>query len=80
MLAMREVLDLAAQTDNPMARVTLLAKASDLAASVAPYVHPRLASIAHSGPDGGPMQHEHGLSPKAQELVEAIKRGLEQSS
>jgi hypothetical protein len=63
---------------DPGARLTLLRAASDLAMGIAPYVHPTLAAIQHSGPGGGP-QHEHGLSPKAQEMVEAIKRGLDEA-
>lgn len=31
----------------------------DAAKAAAPYVHPRLAAIEHSGPGGGPMQFAH---------------------
>ena len=31
-------------------------KASAVAKDAAPYVHPRLAAIEHSGPDGGPIK------------------------
>jgi hypothetical protein len=29
--------------------------AHDCAADAAPYMHPRLATVAHTGPDGGPL-------------------------
>jgi hypothetical protein len=28
----------------------------DMAKAAAPFVHPRLAAVAHSGPDGGPIE------------------------
>jgi hypothetical protein len=31
-------------------------KVTERAAKAAPYVHPRLASVEHGGPDNGPMQ------------------------
>jgi hypothetical protein len=31
----------------------------DAAKSAAPYCHPKLAQIAHTGPDGGAVQHTH---------------------
>jgi hypothetical protein len=30
----------------------------DAAKSAAPYVHPRLAAVEHSGPDGGPILYQ----------------------
>jgi hypothetical protein len=32
--------------------------AQEAAKDAAPYMHPRLANVAHSGPDGGPVQYE----------------------
>jgi hypothetical protein len=32
------------------------ARRDEMAKAAAPYVHPRLATIAHTGPDGGPVQ------------------------
>lgn len=29
----------------------------DMAKAAAPYLHPKLASIEHSGPNGGPIEH-----------------------
>jgi hypothetical protein len=29
----------------------------DMAKAAAPYVHPKLASVEHSGPGGGPIEH-----------------------
>ena len=34
----------------------------DMAKAAAPYVHPKLAAIEHTGKDGGPIQHAHQLS------------------
>jgi hypothetical protein len=31
---------------------------NDMAKAAAPYVHPKLAAIEHTGKDGGPIQHE----------------------
>lgn len=31
------------------------------AIAAAPYVHPRLSAVAHSGPNGGPMEHSHTI-------------------
>ena len=42
------------------------------AAAAAPYVHPRLASVQHTGGEGGPIQHEHGLSPELVALIDDI--------
>ncbi len=36
----------------------------------APYVHPRLQAIAHTGEGGGPVPHEHRLAPELNELIE----------
>lgn len=38
----------------------------EAAKAAAPYVHPKMATIEHTGPNGGPMQHE----------VEAIERRI----
>lgn len=32
------------------------ARRDDMAKAAAPYVHPKLANIEHSGPDGGPIE------------------------
>ena len=37
----------------------------DAAKHVAPYVHPRLASVEHTGKDGGPIQTEEVLTEEA---------------
>lgn len=34
----------------------------EAAKAAAPYVHPKLAAIEHTGKDGGPIQHAHELS------------------
>ena len=33
----------------------------EAAKAAAPYVHPRLAAVEHSGPNGGPIQQDHAL-------------------
>lgn len=33
----------------------------DAAKSAAPYVHPKLATVEHSGPDGGPIKQVHRI-------------------
>lgn len=35
-----------------------------MAKAAAPYVHPHLATIEHSGPGGGAIQHRHAVSPE----------------
>jgi hypothetical protein len=32
------------------------ARRDDMAKAAAPYVHPKLAAVEHSGPDGGPIE------------------------
>lgn len=34
----------------------------DAAKAAAPYIHPRLAAVEHSGPEGGPIQHGVSLN------------------
>lgn len=34
----------------------------EMAKSAAPYQHPKLANIEHSGPEGGPVQHHVTVS------------------
>jgi hypothetical protein len=34
---------------------------ADMAKAAAPYVHPKLANIEHTGKDGGPIQIEYTL-------------------
>lgn len=41
----------------------------DMAKAAAPYVHSRLATTEHKGPDGGPIQHSMEVT-----FVEAPKR------
>lgn len=36
----------------------------DMAKAVAPYVHPKLATVEHGGADGGPVKVEHVVSWK----------------
>ena len=43
-------------------RLCLLERAAEVAAKAAPYLHPRLQAIEHSGKDGGPIHHEATLN------------------
>lgn len=38
--------------NRAVTRLSLLAEAADVAKDAAPYIHPRLAAIEHTGPDG----------------------------
>ena len=46
-------------------------KAAEAARDAAPYVHPRLATVAHTGADDGPIQHALTISAK-QGLIQRI--------
>src|SRR5262249_37534168 len=48
-------------------------KAAEAARDAAPYVHPRLAAVQHTGADNGPIQHAVTVSAK----VELIRRFAE---
>jgi hypothetical protein len=36
----------------------------DMAKSAAPYLHARLANVAHTGANGGPVEHSHTVAWK----------------
>ena len=42
------------------------------AEKAAPYVHAKLASVEHSGPDGGPIQSEATVSDDLRQALDAI--------
>jgi hypothetical protein len=42
--------------------------AQDAARDAAPYIHPKLSAIAHTGADGGPIEHAHKI--KARDLTD----------
>ena len=48
----------------------------DAAKSAAPYIHPRLAAIEHTGPDGGPIEHVT-TTMTAKEAAEAYASTLD---
>ncbi len=54
--AMRLAYDQALKQRILSKRVTLMAAAALHAKDAAPYMHPRLTAVAHSGPDKGPIQ------------------------
>jgi hypothetical protein len=41
----------------------------DMAKAAAPYVHPRLAAIAHTGPDGGPVQFRDLTDDELEQII-----------
>ena len=47
----------AAREKEPV-KSELRVQAAEIAAKIAPYIHPRLSAVAHTGKDGGPVQHE----------------------
>lgn len=49
----------------------------DAAKSAAPYVHPKLAAIEHTGKDGGPIQTEElGDTERARRIAFLLQKGL----
>jgi hypothetical protein len=49
----------------------------DAAKSAAPYVHPKLAAIEHTGADGGPIQTEElGDTDRARRIAFLLQKGL----
>lgn len=44
--------------------VGLRQAAQDAARDAAPYLHPKLNSVAFSGPNGGPIEHNHKISAR----------------
>lgn len=55
------------------------ARRDDMAKAAAPYLHARLASVSHTGKDGGPIQTEDltgmSLQEKAQRLARILHGG-----
>ena len=51
-------------------RLSLLVAAADVAKDAAPYMHPRLQAIEHSGANRGPSQYEEMLLELADQLGE----------
>lgn len=49
----------------------------DAAKSAAPYVHPKLAAIEHTGANGGPIQTEElGDNDRARRIAFILQQGL----
>lgn len=49
--------DIVKVNDRIVTQLGLLERASSIAKDCAPYMHPRLSNIEHSGTDGGAIQH-----------------------
>jgi len=43
--------------------IKYMLEASEVASKAAPYIHPRLAAVEHSGPDGAPVQLGYIMIP-----------------
>lgn len=70
--AMRELWAEAEKVKGPE-RLSLMRQASEEANRAAPYMHPRLASIEHSGKDGGPIETKDvGSRELARRLLFAV--------
>lgn len=54
-----------ARTAREPERTELMVQASDIAAKIAPYLHPRLQAIQHTGAGGGPIRTETHEIPDA---------------
>lgn len=52
---------------SPAERASATSLRFEAARSAAPYMHPRLAAIEHTGRDGGPIEHDHAGLPEAVE-------------
>lgn len=60
--------------EDPKIAIAREAMAFEAAKAAAPYVHPRLAAIEHTGPEGGPIQQTVELSGMSTETLAEIMR------
>ena len=73
---MQEILDEATNQDHQDAavmaenRIKLLNMAANIAKHAAPYMHPRLSAIEHTGKDGAPLQSGVLVVPSAMSVDE----------
>jgi hypothetical protein len=49
----------------------------EAAKAAAPYVHPKLATIQHSGKDGGPIEHNHTVDAFTSRISRLATRAAE---
>jgi hypothetical protein len=62
--------DLFGRADSNETRIKLLNMAATVGRHVAPYVHPRLSAIEHTGKDGAPLQSGVLVVPSAMSIDE----------
>lgn len=55
--SMKAYTDQAKKSKDPAMKLKLMAEAASVAKDAAPYMHPRLQAIEHTGGDGGPIDH-----------------------
>ncbi|CAM3813124.1 hypothetical protein [Polynucleobacter arcticus] len=60
--------DLFGRADSNETRVKLLNMAASVGRHVAPYIHPRLSAIEHTGKDGAPLQSGVLVVPSAMSI------------
>jgi hypothetical protein len=53
---MLEVMRAPSEHDDPKVQIAREAMRFEAAKAAAPYMHPRLAAVEHSGPEGAPLQ------------------------
>jgi len=68
MVAFMDQADQAKKAGDDEKALKLMVSASSVAKDAAPYIHPRLQAIEHTGAGGGPMQYEAALAVIAGEL------------
>jgi hypothetical protein len=61
---MRALVTKAEQSDPKNPDVSMMVEASAVAKDAAPYIHPRLAAVEHSGKDGGALDHSLSVTFK----------------
>lgn len=71
-LALTPGLDAAAQDMLRKDAMACRHAAQECAVDAGPYIHPRLANVAHTGKDGGPIEHVTKLSDADLDAVEHI--------
>jgi hypothetical protein len=68
----------APETEDPRLMLDAMAMRFEAAKAAAPYMHPRLAAVEHSGPNGGPIEGKttldvSGLSMEQLRAVASIR-------
>lgn len=56
---MLQVMRAPSDHEDPKVQIAREAMRFEAAKAAAPYIHPRLAAVEHTGPDGGAIAHTH---------------------